>query len=178
MSQIFFSTVCAFLQMDAFLRDTPAGHFLRFIGFKRRLPYPEEVPGFRPPSMPVVSQEDEAVPSSNAGDLEKVQSRASIAIGMDQTDITRRLSKDGLSKDGLSEAIVVSWTENDSDNPRNWSSAKKNWTLTLINLYTFVVYCTASIITPTAEFITQRFNVSIVVASLGLSMYVVGCELT
>ena len=51
------------------------------------------------------------------------------------------------------------------------------WTLTVVNLYTFVVYLTASVITPTAGAIMERYNISLVVASLGLSMYVVGCEL-
>ncbi|KAL2415607.1 MFS-type transporter pyvG [Exophiala dermatitidis] len=180
MFQFFFSMACAVMQMNTFLRDTPAGQLLRLVGFKEWLAYPEELPGFEPSSMPVVVSEETAE-SDTPGvlnlpaehdidpDLEKVHSKTSIALSLDQTAVKRRLSQDGLS-----EAIMVSFTENDSDNPRNWSPAKKNWTLVVINLYTFVVYCTASIITPTAGFIMKRFGVSIVVASLGLSMYVVG----
>ncbi|KIV80851.1 hypothetical protein PV11_08327 [Exophiala sideris] len=152
--------------MANLIRDTPAGHLLRTVGFKSWLAYPEELPGFEPQQMPAVS---EALPTSNNEDLEKTLSKITA-----KETTTSGLTSESSSEKDVGGAIVVSWTENDKDNPRNWSQGKKAFTLTLINVYTFVVYLTASIITPTAEAIMKRYDVSVVVASLGLSMYVVG----
>lgn len=154
--------------MGKAIRDTPAGHLLRLIGFKTQLSWPEEVPGFEPQQMPAIAEEI----STSGEDLEKTLSKISARVGTTiEGEITNKLSEKELAG-----AIVVTFAENDEDNPRNWSQGKKTWILTLVNVYTFVVYLTASIITPDAEFIMQRYNVSIVVASLGLSMYVVGCR--
>lgn len=153
------------------IRDTSAGQFLRAIGFKLWLAYPEELPGFEPQPMPAAAAEE--LSASHGNDLEKTLSK----IAVRDTTANATTSQSSSEKDiTIGEAIVVSWTENDRDNPRNWTQGKKAFTLTLINVYTFVVYLTASIITPTAEFIMQRYDVSIIVASLGLSMYVVGCK--
>lgn len=152
------------------IRDTPAGQFLRFVGFGSWLAYPEEVEGFEPQQMPTVAEE---VSTPSEEDLEKTLSKISAKIGTTEGEITNKLSEKELA-----DVIVVSFTKDDQGNPRNWSQAKKTWTLTLINTYTFVVYLASSIITPDAEAIMQRYNVSIVVASLGLSMYVVGCRFT
>ncbi|KAI1611565.1 MFS transporter [Exophiala viscosa] len=148
------------------IRDTSAGQLLRAVGFKSWLAYPEELPSFEPQQMPAVP---ETLPVTNIEDLEKTLSK----IATKET-ASNGLTSESSSEKDVGEAIVVSWTSNDKDNPRNWSQGKKMYTLTLINLYTFVVYLTASIITPTAEFIVKRYDVSIVMASLGLSMYVVG----
>ncbi|KAK6382736.1 hypothetical protein LTS17_003405 [Exophiala oligosperma] len=153
------------------LRDTPAGHLLRLIGFRSYLSWPEEAPNFEPRQMPAIAKEI----SSSSDDLEKTLSKISARVGTktdEGSDIITNNKK--LSRKELADAIVVTFAENDQDNPRNWPQRKKTWTLTLVNVYTFVVYLTASIITPDVEFIMQRYNVSIVVASLGLSMYVVG----
>lgn len=155
------------------LRDTPAGHLLRLIGFRSYLSWPEEAPNFEPRQMPAIAKEI----SSSSDDLEKTLSKISARVGTktdEGSDIITNNKK--LSRKELADAIVVTFAENDQDNPRNWPQRKKTWTLTLVNVYTFVVYLTASIITPDVEFIMQRYNVSIVVASLGLSMYVVGCK--
>ncbi|OAP56379.1 hypothetical protein AYL99_09558 [Fonsecaea erecta] len=154
------------------IRDTPAGQFLRLIGFKSWLYYPEEVTGFELPSLPFVSEEI-LPPSLNdltgEKDIEKSLSSVSLRLATPPDEVSS-----AMSQKALTDPIVVSFTDDDSCNPRNWSAAKKTWTVTLINVYTFVVYCTASIITPTAGIIVEKFNVSVVVASLGLSMYVVG----
>lgn len=46
--------------------------------------------------------------------------------------------------------------------------------MVVISVYTFVVYCTASIITPTVEIVMERYHISAEVAALGLSLYVFG----
>lgn len=156
------------------LRDTPAGQFLRLIGFKSWLYYPEEVTGFELPNLPFVSEEQLPRSEDDASekDIEKSLPSVSIRLSTPPDELSS-----AMSQKALAEPIIVSFTADDKENPRNWSSAKKAWTVTIINIYTFVVYCTASIITPAAGFIMQKFDVSVVVASLSLSMYVVGCKL-
>ncbi|KAJ9608407.1 hypothetical protein H2200_007395 [Cladophialophora chaetospira] len=143
-----------------FINETPAGQFLRFLSFQRPwLAYPEEMPGFEPSRLPGFVSETSSTPSEH--DLEKT------ILATEKDVLPRSQSPD-------SENKIVAFVENDPANPRNWPHAKKMWTLTVVNLYTFCVYCTASIVTPTAEAMMERYNVSLVVASLGLSMYVVG----
>ncbi len=45
-------------------------------------------------------------------------------------------------------------------NPRNWSKRKKQWVLTIVVLYTFVVYSGASIVTPAASLVMAKYKVS------------------
>jgi MFS transporter, DHA1 family, multidrug resistance protein len=152
--------------MASFIQETPAGQFLRFLGLQNTwLQYPEEAAGFQPADMSVVQDQS---PSPVQDDQEK----AILAVVAREKSVTPRSGSPSPAK----EVIIVSWTKNDPANPRNWPQSKKMWTLTVVNLYTFCVYCTASIITPTAQAIMQRYDVSLVVASLGLSMYVVGCK--
>jgi DHA1 family multidrug resistance protein-like MFS transporter len=154
------------------IRDTPAGQFLRYVGFSSWLAYPEEDDGFEPEPMPTVAEEVSA--PIGGSDLERTLSKISAKVGTKtEGEITNNMK---LSEKELADVIVVSFTKDDQGNPRNWPQAKKTWTLTLINTYTFVVYLSASLITPDAKFIMQRYNVSVVLASLGLSMYIVGCK--
>ena len=155
------------------IRDTPAGQFLRLIGLKSWLYFPEEVTGFELPRLPWLSEEQLTPTDDDAPEKDVEKSLASISIRLSTPP--DELSS-AMSRKGLAEPIVVSFAEGDKENPRNWSALKKAWTVTIINIYTFVVYCTASIITPTTSFIMQKYDVSVVVASLGLSMYVVGCK--
>ena len=155
------------------IRDTPAGQFLRSIGLKSWLYYPEEVTGFELPSLPWASEETLPPTADNLTEKDIEKSLPSISIRLATPTDEMSIAA---SQKPLAEPVVVSFTDNDRENPRNWSAAKKAWTVSIINIYTFVVYCTASIITPAAESIVKRYNVSLIVASLSLSMYVVGCK--
>ncbi|KKO97365.1 hypothetical protein THAR02_10534 [Trichoderma harzianum] len=76
------------------------------------------------------------------------------------------------TKDG---AILVDWYyTDDPDNPYNWSRNKRLAINVLICLYTFVVYTTSAIYTTSEGGIIQRFGVSEIKATLGLSIYVLG----
>jgi DHA1 family multidrug resistance protein-like MFS transporter len=44
------------------------------------------------------------------------------------------------------------------------------------SLYTLVVYMGSSIYTPSAPAVEEKFGVSATAASLGLALYVLGCE--
>ncbi|CAM1511189.1 Fc.00g087020.m01.CDS01 [Cosmosporella sp. VM-42] len=76
------------------------------------------------------------------------------------------------TKDG---AILVDWYySDDSENPHNWTNKKRNGIALLICLYTFVVYTSSAIYTSSTEGVMQKFGVSQIKATLGLSLYVLG----
>ncbi|KAJ5535640.1 hypothetical protein N7513_008826 [Penicillium frequentans] len=175
--------------MEAVIREAPMGQLVRFLTKNKYLQYPEEKPGFELPEPWIEmmqsleasksnpenpepqerrhnsGQSDATSHSStlhedsemNAQDLEKVKS----------TPITPKKTKDG--------AILVDWYYTDDDeNPHNWSNLKRALLTTIICLYTFVVYTTSAIYTASEPGIIKEFGVSEIVATLGLSIYVLG----
>jgi DHA1 family multidrug resistance protein-like MFS transporter len=76
------------------------------------------------------------------------------------------------TKDG---AILVDWYySDDAANPHNWSNRRRIFFTTIICLYTFVVYTTSAIYTSSTQGVMEKFGVSSIVATLGLSLYVLG----
>jgi MFS transporter, DHA1 family, multidrug resistance protein len=146
------------------LRDTPAGHFLRRTGLKSCIKYPEESAHFQAPGFPPSHD------GNHRTQVEEIMSPKPIGSAMATADAL----PDQLVSKEASTMIVTWYTEEDPENPRNWSDVKKKWTVFVMCLNTFVVYCTASIITPTIGFVTSEFDISIEVASLGLSLYIAG----
>lgn len=72
-------------------------------------------------------------------------------------------------------AILVDWYySDDAENPHNWTNKKRGGIALLICLYTFVVYTSSAIYTSSTEGVMQKFGVSQVKATLGLSLYVLG----
>ena len=70
---------------------------------------------------------------------------------------------------------LIDWYSTvDNENPQNWSSGRKVLVASIIFFYTFVAYTASAIYTPSIEGVMGRFNVSLPVASLGLSLYVLG----
>lgn len=81
--------------------------------------------------------------------------------------ITPKVTKSG--------AILVDWYYTDDQaNPHNWSNKKRLFLTLLICFYTFVVYTSSAIYTSSVPQIITRFGVTNVVATLGLSLYVLG----
>ncbi|EFY88018.1 hypothetical protein J3459_013692 [Metarhizium acridum] len=76
------------------------------------------------------------------------------------------------TKDGI---ILVDWySTSDQENPQNWSTGRKTLVVLQIYVYTLAVYIGSAIITPSQPYIEVQFNVSPEVASMGLSLYVLG----
>jgi len=71
--------------------------------------------------------------------------------------------------------VLVDWYTNDDDqNPQNWSRGKKALVVALIMIYTTAVYMGGSIYAPAEGGVMKAFGTSAPVAQLGLSMYVIG----
>lgn len=69
--------------------------------------------------------------------------------------------------------ILVDWyTTDDPANPQNWSRGKKALVTSVLSFYTFAVYCAGPIWSTASPGIQEKFHVSPVAASLGLSLYI------
>lgn len=170
--------------MADLLRDAPFGQLVRYFTNNRYFQYPEEqgrpLPDTwvelihslaidskqLPPSTEAISRSSTATTISNAEarleanehpEIEKTKS----------TPITPTRTKDG--------AILVDWYHTDDpENPHNWSNGKRALISIVICLYTFVVYTTSAIYTSSIQGVMEEFGVSTLLATLGLSLYVLG----
>lgn len=71
------------------------------------------------------------------------------------------------------DVYKVDWySSHDEENPHNWSQLKKAFVLTVIGCYSFVVYLSAPIYTPSEDAFIEEFDVNSAEASLGLALYV------
>ncbi|KAI0084944.1 MFS general substrate transporter [Irpex rosettiformis] len=70
---------------------------------------------------------------------------------------------------------VVDWyCANDPENPRNWSFAKRCFVTFDICLLTFSIYIGSAIYAPGIPDISEKFGISNVAASLGITLFVLG----
>lgn len=67
-----------------------------------------------------------------------------------------------------SRAIFLTFSQ------RNWSPAKRAFVAFCISLMTFTMYIGSAIYTPSIPGIVTEFNVTLVHATLGLTLYVLG----
>ncbi|KAE8452318.1 hypothetical protein EG329_001018 [Mollisiaceae sp. DMI_Dod_QoI] len=70
--------------------------------------------------------------------------------------------------------LVIWYSPNDPENPQNWSSNYKLMVASQICVLNFAVYVGSAIYTPGEESIKKEFGVSDTVATLGLSLFVLG----
>ncbi|SMN21382.1 similar to Saccharomyces cerevisiae YBR008C FLR1 Plasma membrane multidrug transporter of the major facilitator superfamily [Maudiozyma saulgeensis] len=111
-------------------------------------------------SLEVSSHED-----SSESDIEKGSESDSIRKN-DQTVQNKELKND---------PFLIDWTgPDDPENPQNWSNARKYFIMFQIMLLTAVTYMGSSIYTPGEEGIREEFKVGHVVATLNMSLYVLG----
>jgi DHA1 family multidrug resistance protein-like MFS transporter len=178
--------------MEAAIRDAPFGQLVRFLTKNKYFQYPEEKPDFKLPDTWLQLLNETA---NNVGDEKKVispdfnksepLSRASTQASLpftearleadEQHDIEKIKSIPIAPKKTKDGAILVDWYyTDDKENPHNWSNRKRALIATLICLYTFVVYTTSAIYTSSTEGIMKEFGVDTLLATLGLSLYVLG----
>lgn len=69
---------------------------------------------------------------------------------------------------------LVTWSENDPQNPLNWARGRKIMLLVVVSSCAFCVTNTSSIISNAYQGIQDEFGISREVAILGLSLFVVG----
>ncbi|PYH90621.1 MFS general substrate transporter [Aspergillus ellipticus CBS 707.79] len=136
------------------IRDSAVGSCLRIGTSRKWAQYPEERSDFEIPTHWATSSDSQVLEKSN-GDA---HSSSNTEAGEDKDRV-----------------IIVAWySDNDPDNPHNWSFGKKLWVAMLLFVYTFSVYIGSSLYTSSEPDITRLLGVSDIVASLGLTMYVIG----
>lgn len=93
--------------------------------------------------------------------------------GDEEEDDANNDDPDAPPKD--SDPNIVTWYgEKDAANPQNWSLLKKCWVTGLLCLLTFSIYIGSAIYSPGYQSLNQDFGVSSVVATLGLTLFVIG----
>ena len=71
--------------------------------------------------------------------------------------------------------VLITWyTTDDEANPQNWSQKKKVTVILQIYLFSLAIYMAGAIVTPAIPTLIQKFNLSPSVASMSLSIYVLG----
>ncbi|RAL07593.1 MFS transporter, partial [Aspergillus homomorphus CBS 101889] len=81
--------------------------------------------------------------------------------------------KEGLAADDP-DAFIVSWDEHDPMNPRRFNTLRRWLIVVICSLGSLCVTCTSSMYTVTYNQITEEFNCSRLVATLGLSFFIWG----
>ncbi|KAJ5482101.1 Major facilitator superfamily domaingeneral substrate transporter [Penicillium sp. IBT 31633x] len=185
--------------MEAVIRDAPFGQLVRFVTNNKFFQYPEEKPDFKLPDTwlqllnsgnagETFGEKQKAIPQDTNQSSEHSSESLSRASTQDslpftearleadeQHEIEKTLSIPITPKKTKDGAILVGWYySDDSENPHNWSNRKRALIATLICLYTFVVYTTSAIYTSSTEGIMKEFGVNTLLATLGLSLYVLG----
>ncbi|SNX84327.1 related to multidrug resistant protein [Melanopsichium pennsylvanicum] len=74
----------------------------------------------------------------------------------------------------LCDPNLVTWSQNDPENPQNWSQSRKTMLLIVVSTCAFCVTNTSSIISNAYQGIQNEFHISKEVAILGLSLFVIG----
>lgn len=112
-------------------------------------------------------------------DLERAETRADLeqaySNAIRQETLKTQPSRAIVPERTADGVILVDWyTTDDQENPQNWSKGKKGLVIFQIYIYTLAVYMGSAIYTPSIPYVMEQFGISQNVASLGLSMYVVG----
>ncbi|EAU36116.1 conserved hypothetical protein [Aspergillus terreus NIH2624] len=183
--------------MQAVLRESAFGQLVRLVTKNKYFQYPEEKADFKLPDqwIKVMDGLDAAASSEHAQtdaqtptrqpdsdeSLSQVTTNYSLSftearLEADQQHEIEKVKSIPIApkktKDG---AILVDWYyTDDAENPHNWSNLKRALVATIICLYTFVVYTTSAIYTSSVGGIIAQFGVSELLATLGLSLYVLG----
>ncbi|KAJ7236417.1 major facilitator superfamily domain-containing protein [Mycena haematopus] len=183
------------------LRDATIGQIVNYISSGRLLPYRDQRPGYVIPTrflnasleqkpkevgsdaITLCDEDSEqkrrcgtATPATltsgastpSPAELERALTPATLAT---PGDLEKNPPKDD---DALADPYLIDWEENDPDNPENWSFKKRAFVAFEISLLTFSVYIGSAIYTSSIPGLMQEFQVSLTMATLGLSLYVLG----
>ncbi|KAJ7785820.1 major facilitator superfamily domain-containing protein [Mycena metata] len=170
------------------VRDSTVGQILNYLSSGRILPYPEQRPGYVVPRRYLAAPSDEerqkessdhATPSASPSLTTLAAAPGSRpTIIVTPGTVTREASSatlTGTPAEVTEKAIdpfLVDWEENDPDHPLNWSSGKRIFVAFSISLLTFSVYIGSAIYTSSIPGLMVEFNISLVTATLGLTLYV------
>ncbi|KAJ7114080.1 major facilitator superfamily domain-containing protein [Mycena epipterygia] len=171
------------------LRDSTVGQIVNYVSKGRLLPYADQRPGYVVPARflalserkPKETGSDVATLCDEDREKKKMVSGtttpAATELDRVSTLVTatavEALEKQLTDKAGeIRDPYLIDWEEDDQDNPRNWSSRKRAFVAFSISLLTFSVYIGSAIYTSSIPGLMEEFNVSLTMATLGLTLYV------
>ncbi|KAI5474784.1 hypothetical protein MNV49_002474 [Pseudohyphozyma bogoriensis] len=149
--------------MSALLRETPFGNAINFLTRGRLLPYPEQRSGFE---VPATFFED-------IGVLESLPTAPGTPVEGSLEALHQAERKHQHSSRGVKSPIIVTWySDEDPDNPQNWSKAKKGFVALIICMLEFGVYVGSSLIASGYPSMKEEFGIGDEEATVSLSIYV------
>ncbi|KAH8165466.1 hypothetical protein CIB48_g2795 [Xylaria polymorpha] len=139
-----------------FLRNTTFGELARLLSGKKIFPYPDEV--------------DSSLLKKGTRRDDSEQSNGSV------TKSEKEDEQDTTTHNGSDEEIfLVDWYgPDDPENPQNWPTIWKHAMMFQLCILNFGVYIASSIYVPGEQDLMEEFGVSVIVATLGLSLFTLG----
>jgi len=183
------------------VRDSIFGNLVNLASGGKLLPFPDQRKDYEipqqylprhersPPSSPPGSRRPSDPTPAGDRDNSTLVDESGVCKREDSTDkgsdIEKGTAKAKPTLDPAAEAeptmtgsdrpdYLVDWLENDQENPHNWSPKKRYLVATLIAFMTTGVYIGSAIFTSGEESIMTYFGVIQVVATLGLSLFILG----
>ncbi|KAJ6610997.1 major facilitator superfamily domain-containing protein [Mycena sp. CBHHK59/15] len=173
------------------IRDSTISQIINYLSSGRLLPYPEQRVGYVVPKHFLLPSSERTSPNSAVsdavtlcGDAEKTKQGSKISsppdteIKPESTALTLAVDVE-LQQKQVDDATVVpdpylvTWNGNsDPENPRNWSFGKRAFVAFNISFLTFSIYIGSAIYTSSIPGLMSEFHVSLVTATLGLTLYV------
>lgn len=157
--------------MRDIFRDSAVGQWLRLLPGKQLARYPEELSDFK---LPTGSSQEKPLETDQI-DTEAPRTVNEMEEGPSQKEVPSDEDAPTEFKDSMEDITLVTWySDDDPENPHNWSFLKKMWISLLLLVYTVSIYIGSSIYTASEPDVSTIFGVSETAAALGLSLYVVG----
>lgn len=135
----------------------------------------------RPTSSHAEKLDDEKLDEEHSSGISASPSRSD---GVDAEDIEKNAEsqsppsvephRDGQPDADNKEAFLVKWDENESSNPRNWSTPYKGFLTFLLGMLALSASLGSSIIAPAESAMAAELGISEEVAVLAVSLYVLG----
>lgn len=133
-----------------FVRDSFCGRVIYHFSSHKLFAYKEENPNYVIPDKYLATEQDTKVKRE---DSESTDTSSSV----------------------ISDKIIVTWDgEDDKDNPKNWSLWLKGIFIIEVGFLTTAAYMASAMYSPGIEDIIEQFQTTTVIATLPLTMFVVG----
>ncbi|KAJ7201607.1 major facilitator superfamily domain-containing protein [Mycena pura] len=171
------------------IRDASIGQLVNYLSNGRLFPYPEQRPGFIVPKhfrLPSSSSKVDPIASDTAtlcgdcGDESQVGTEISSTPDTKLRRESTLIAVTDLEKQvddptSVPDPFLVGWYgDSDPENPMNWSFRKRSFVAFNISFLTFSIYIASAIYTSSIPGLMAEFNVSLTIATLGLTLYVLG----
>ena len=159
-----------------FVRDLFFGRIVYHVSKHKYFNYPEEQPGYQIPDK-YLGKEYEPTKHDLVDRNEKAadDDTAANLLTLDGEKVEQSDEINGDWKKTPEGIIIVGWEgDDDPENPRNWPTLQKGVFTFFIAFLTMSVYMALAIYTPGVDEIMEDFHVGVVVATLPLTLFVLG----